>query len=91
VREAIRPRLSTIAREFATGNFDAPLATHAEAPPGVPELQRLTSAITYTFEPTDRGGRVRIVSANPGAIRAVHAFLRYQIAEHRTGDSLDPH
>jgi hypothetical protein len=86
LRESIRAHLSTIAREFASGNFDKPFATHAEVPPGVPELRRLTNAIAYTFEPTDGGGRVRIVSGNAGAIRALHAFLRYQIAEHRTGD-----
>ena len=91
VRDAIRAHLSTIAREFAAGSFDAPFATHAEMPPGVEELRRLRSRITYTFERTDRGGRVRIVSANPDAVRAVHTFLRYQIAEHRTGDPLDPH
>lgn len=90
-RDSIRTHLSTIAREFASGNFDKPFATHADVPPGVPELRRLTNAIAYTFEPTDRGGRVRIVSANANAIRALHAFLRYQVAEHRTGDPIDPH
>jgi len=87
VRDSIRTHLSTIAREFASGNFDKPFATHAEVPPGVPELQRLTNAITYTFEPTDTGGRVRMVSGNADAIRALHTFLRYQIREHRTGDA----
>jgi hypothetical protein len=89
VRDSIRAHLSTIAREFANGSFDTPFATHAEVPPGVPELRRLTNAIAYRFEPTDRGGRVRMVSAHADAIRALHAFLRYQIAEHRTGDPLD--
>jgi hypothetical protein len=91
MRDAIRAHLSTIAREFAAGNFDKPFATHAEVPPGVPELRRKTHAIAYTFEATDRGGRVRMVSANADAIRALHAFLRYQIVEHRTGDPLGAH
>jgi len=91
MRDSIRAHLSAIAREFAAGNFDKPFATHADVPPGVPELRRLRTEITYTVETTDKGGRVRIVSANDDAIRAVHAFLRYQIVEHRTGDPLDPH
>jgi hypothetical protein len=90
VRDSIRTHLSAIARAFASGDFDAPLATHAEVPPGVPELRRLASATVYTFEHTDHGGRVRIVSTNADAIRAVHAFLRYQITEHRTGEPLIP-
>lgn len=88
VRDSIRAHLSAIAREFADGAFDKPFATHAEVPPGVSELRRLRNAIAYTFEPTDRGGRVRMVSAHADAIRALHAFLRYQIVEHRTGDPL---
>ena len=34
MRDSIRTHLSTIAREFASGNFDKPFATHAEVPPG---------------------------------------------------------
>jgi len=91
MRDSIRTHLSTIAREFAGGNFAKPFATHGEVPPGVPELRRLANEIAYTFEPTDSGGRVRMVSGDAGAIRALHAFLRYQIVEHRTSDPLDLH
>jgi hypothetical protein len=28
----------------------------------------------------------RIDTKDPGAVDAVHAFLRYQITEHKTGD-----
>ncbi len=38
-------------------------------------------------EPTARGARVVIRTANPEALEAVHAFLRFQISDHRTGDS----
>ena len=42
---AIRAHLRDIAKQFADGRFDAPFATHAEVPSGVPTLQRLKSAI----------------------------------------------
>jgi hypothetical protein len=49
-------------------------------------MQSLKSAITYTFESTDRGGRVRFATSNTEARDAIHDFLRYQIKEHATGD-----
>jgi hypothetical protein len=52
-------------------------------------MTRLRKAITYKYQETDKGGRVRISSKDPGALAAIHRFLRYQIKEHRTGDSLE--
>jgi hypothetical protein len=85
-REAIRTHLKEIARNFARGIFDKPFATHAEMPPGVAQLQRLTNVVLYRYEETDRGGRVLITTTNREALSAIHEFLRYQITEHRTGD-----
>jgi hypothetical protein len=45
-------------------------------------------AINYTFQPTDRGGQVRIVTHEPDALKAIHEFLAIQVRDHRTGDSL---
>jgi len=42
--------------------------------------------IRYTYVETPNGGRVDIVTTDPQALAAVHAFLTYQIAEHKTGD-----
>jgi hypothetical protein len=89
-RSAIRGHLQTIAREFANGVFDAPFATHAETPAGVPALQQFKASLTYTYEDTASGGRVRIRTSHPDALEGVHAFLRYQIVEHKTGDPLLP-
>ena len=83
---AIRAHLRDIAKQFADGRFDAPFATHAEVPSGVPTLQRLKSAIRYSYGERADGGRVEILTQNAEALDAIHQFLRYQIAEHRTGD-----
>jgi hypothetical protein len=88
-RDAIRAHLRQIASDFAKGIFDAPFATHAEMPPGVPIRQARRSAIQYVYAETDDGGEVRLATADGEARAAVHEFLRYQIAEHHTGDSLD--
>jgi hypothetical protein len=87
-RQAIQQHLQQIAEEFAKGRFEAPLATHAELPPGVPTLQRLGASVAYRFERTPNGGTVRITTSNKDGLNAIHEFLRYQIREHRTGDPL---
>jgi len=87
-RDQIRSHLGEITHAFAQGDFEKPLMTHSEMPPGAATMQRLKMAITYAFEATERGGVVRIVTLNPDARDAIHDFLRYQIKEHATGDSL---
>lgn len=87
--EAIRSHLSHIAKTFAEGDFSAPMFTHDTVPPGVTTMKLLKSAIHYTFEEMPAGGRVRIQSADPIALASIHDFLRFQIAEHQTGDSVE--
>jgi hypothetical protein len=87
-RDQIRAHLKEIAVAFTHGDFGKPLETHGEQPPGVLVLQRLKQDVSYAYEDTAQGGIVRITTANPDALVAVHAFLRYQITEHATGDPL---
>jgi hypothetical protein len=86
-RDQIRAHLTHIAAMFSAGNFDVPMFIHDQVPPGVPVMKAKQTAISYLFQPTDRGGRVRIVTADPEALSAVHDFLAFQIQDHRTGDS----
>ena len=86
-RDQIRIHLSHIAKMFAEGNFQAPMLIHDRVPPGVPILQKLKKEVSYRYEDIDGGGRVRISTVNQGALSAAHDFLRFQIADHRTGDS----
>ncbi len=85
----IRMHLKHIAAMFAEGNFKAPMLIHDQTPPGVPVMQKLKDEIKYNFEEIDRGAAVRISTKNPAALKAIHDFLRFQIKEHKTGDSLD--
>jgi hypothetical protein len=88
-REQIRRHLSHIAQMFSAGNFDVPMFIHGATPPGVPAMTELRDQITYRFQETANGAAVRIGTANTRALEAVHAFLRFQIAEHKTGDPGD--
>jgi hypothetical protein len=51
-------------------------------------MKRLREVIQYKLENTERGGRIRISSKNAEAVEAVHAFLRFQITDHKTDDAL---
>jgi len=88
-RDRIRMHLSHIAMMFREGNFEIPMLVHAETPAGAETMRRLKVDIKYQYEETDRGAAVRISTTNTEALEAIHDFLRYQIKEHKTGDSLD--
>ncbi|MEP6919896.1 MAG: hypothetical protein ABI967_02140 [bacterium] len=89
-RDQIRMHLGHIAKMFAAGNFKAPMLIHDQTPPGVPTMEKLKSEIQYRFEETEKGARIRMSTDSPEALQAVYDFLRFQIKEHKTGDSLDP-
>ena len=84
---AVRQHLQEIAGLFKAGDFGKPALTHAQQVPGTADMTRLKDRITYQYEETPAGGRVRIVTRDAAALAAVHAFLHFQIEDHRTGDS----
>ena len=86
-RDAIRSHLPHITRMFGTGDFSAPILVHDTNVPGVKELAALKDRVSYTYVETSGGGRVDIVTTDREALDAVHRFLRYQITDHKTGDS----
>ncbi len=85
----IRMHLSHIAHMFSEGNFSTPMLVHHELPPGAKTMAQMKTEITYKFEEIKNGGRVRISTDNVQALAAIYDFLRYQIKEHQTGDSLE--
>ena len=87
-RDKIRTHLAEIAKQFKAGIFTTPFAVHGQVPPGVPEMDKLKESITYTYEKTDNGARVRIKTKDADALAAIHAFLKFQIEEHKTGDPI---
>ncbi|MCU1251293.1 MAG: hypothetical protein JWQ49_4322 [Edaphobacter sp.] len=49
-------------------------------------MKERSTAISYTFHPTKRGGQVRIATHDPEALKAVHEFLAFQTQDHQTDD-----
>ena len=85
-REQIRTHLRHVARSFSAGNFELPMLIHDQVPPGVAVMKKRKAAIQYAFAETEKGGEVRIATADAAALAAVHRFLRFQIDDHGTGD-----
>jgi hypothetical protein len=87
--EAIRSHLPHIAQMFGNGDYSSPMLVHATNVPGTADLARLKNLVRFTYVETPRGGRVEATATDPAALAALHAFLRFQISDHRTGDSPD--
>jgi hypothetical protein len=88
-RDRIRQHLQLVARSFADGDFALPMEVHAQVPPGVETMKEMGKAITYAYSPTEKGGEIRLSTREPAALAAIHAFLRFQIQDHGTGDPIE--
>jgi hypothetical protein len=84
---AIRSHLAHIVTMFSNGDFSIPMFVHEQVPPGVLVMKEKRTQISYSFEELTAGGRVRIKTVDPDALKAVHDFLRFQIEDHHTGDA----
>ena len=84
----IQTHMKHIAGMFSEGNFSIPHFVHDQMPPGVETMKQLQSSIRYSAEILDNGARVKIETASPAALVAIHDFLRFQIKDHETGDPL---
>lgn len=87
--EQIRDHLKMQAEKFSHGDFAAPEHTHGQVPPGAEVMKQMSSEIKYAYESKPQGGTMRISASSPKTIDAIHDFLRFQIQDHETGDSLD--
>jgi hypothetical protein len=81
----IRQHLQEIAKAFSSGDFSAPAFVHMRQVPGTDVMAARRDAITYTFRELPRGAELRIVTRDPAALEAIHAFLAFQRQDHRAG------
>ena len=86
--ETIQMHMKHIAQMFSEGNFSIPHFVHDQTPPGVATMKELENTIQYLAEPLSNGGCIKIKTASPKGLAAIHDFLRFQIMDHETGDPL---
>ncbi|HEX6163981.1 MAG TPA: hypothetical protein VFZ31_11475 [Vicinamibacterales bacterium] len=87
-RDAIRSHLPHIASMFGDGNFEAPMLIHDTNVPGTEQMAALKNRIRFVYVETPAGGRLDVFTTDQEALAAVHDFMRFQIADHKTGDPL---
>ena len=88
-RDQIRMHFAHIAKMFSEGDFEPPMLIHERVPPGVPEMKKRRQEIRYDVKESPNGGRIVITTKDSRALAAIHDFLRFQIRDHQTGDSLN--
>jgi hypothetical protein len=67
--QAIRSHLTHIVALFSNGDFSIPLLVHDKVPPGVPVMKERHAEISYNAEELPAGGRVRIKTTDPDALK----------------------
>jgi hypothetical protein len=79
----IRAHMRDVASDFTKGNFSKPFAVHAMTVPGSAVMGARSRSIKYSVIDRPRGAEVRIFSADPAAVAAIHSFLAFQRSDHR--------
>lgn len=79
----IREHLRHIEHAFAQGDFSNPAQVHSMAVPGTAVMAERRARIRYRMLPRPGGGELRITTADPEALAAVHEFLAFQRSDHR--------
>lgn len=85
-RDQIRGHFHHIVQMFAAGNFNVPMLVHAQDVPGTAVMSQRKDELHWNLVETPRGAKILITADTKAAIDAVHEFLRFQIADHKTGD-----
>ena len=79
---AIRAHMRDIETAFRAGDFSKPFQVHVLKVPGTDVMTQRRAAISYEAIDRPRGGEVRIRSADPVAVAAIHQFLAFQREQH---------
>ena len=86
---AIRSHLPHLVTMFGGGDFSMPGFIHDRPVPGSDVMAKHKDRIVYAYEEIPGGGRVRVATRVAGALKGIHDFMRFQITDHKTGDSLE--
>ena len=79
----IRAHLKLIQHAFQAGDFSTPEFVHMRAMPGTDVMGRRRSLIRYSYADLPRGGEVRIITADPESLAAIHDFMNAQRGDHK--------
>jgi hypothetical protein len=81
----IRAHIRAIATAFRNGDFSTPAFVHMRMVPGADVMAAKRTLISYTPRDLPRGAELRIRTADPEAIAAIHRFMAFQRSDHHAG------
>ncbi len=81
----IRAHLKEVMAAFQKGDFSVPGFVHAQEVPGTTVMAARRQDIKYTYADLPQGGEIRLTTADPEVLRAVHDFMAFQRMDHRAG------
>ncbi|HEX6878922.1 MAG TPA: hypothetical protein VF135_01035 [Terriglobales bacterium] len=88
VIKAIQKYLDMQKDLFEKGKNESEAEVHGKAPDGLAGIKRFRNDITFFSTGTDNGAVLRMFTVNEQAKQAVYEFMKFEIAEHKTGDAL---
>ena len=84
---ALQKYLQTQKDLWEKGKETAVTDVHGKFPESAATMRRLRNEITFYMAKTDNGGVLRMFSINEQARNAIQEYFKFEIAEHKTGDS----
>lgn len=85
--DAIRKFLVEQRKLYEKGKNETDADVHGKVPDGLPLIKKFRDEITFFATDTTNGAVLRMFSMNPTARSAIQDYMKFQIAEHKTGDS----
>lgn len=86
----IQMHLEYEAHNFRRGNFKDPVTIHGENMPGVTDLSKRATDITFTYHALANGAEIVYSSKDPNAISAIHTWFGAQVKDHGQ-DAMEMH
>jgi hypothetical protein len=71
----VRQHLQQLTTALTTGHLASP--AHLQCVPGAAEIATERASITYVYTELPAGAELRMLTANPAALAAIHAFLKH--------------
>lgn len=85
---AIQKYLQNQKELWEKGKESAVTDIHEKPPESAATMRKLRNDITFYAAKTDNGGDLRMFSINEQARVAIQDYMRFEITEHKTGDSV---
>jgi hypothetical protein len=78
----VQQHLQQLTEALGTGQLDSPAAAHLMCVPGAADIAAKRASITYLYTELPAGAELRMATADPQALGAIHDFLTHHAEHH---------